>query len=81
MAEMDAKKIEGEKKKVNRYIYTSETNRSVYERGMEHVNDIPACKISSHMLRHLLYVHEEEEENWHERSFGRRIIKGTRTAF
>jgi hypothetical protein len=43
-------------------IYIGETNRSVYERGIEHQNDVPACKTSSHMLRHPLAVPEEEDE-------------------
>ena len=63
------------------YIYIGETNRSMYERGLEHQNDIPACKTSSHMLRHLLPVHEEEEETWDQVRFGMRLIRSTRTAF
>ena len=43
--------------------------------------DIGACKISSHMLRHLLDQHEKEEENWDKVRFGMRIIKSTRSAF
>ena len=62
--EMGKKKVEEERKKIKRYIYIGETNRSMYEQGLEHQNDIPACKTSSHMLRHLLAVHEEEEETW-----------------
>ena len=59
--EMGKKKVEEEKRKEKRYIYIGKTNRSVYERGLEYLNDIPACKTFSHMLRHLLDVHEEEE--------------------
>ena len=81
MKDQGAKKVEEEKRKARRYIYIGETNRSVYERGLEHVDDIAACKTSSHMLRHLLDVHEEEEETWDEVKFGMRIIKNTRTAF
>ena len=33
------------------------------------------------MLRHLLMVHEEEEENWDKIRFGMRILKSTRSAF
>ena len=33
------------------------------------------------MLRHLLAVHEEEEERWTEIKFGMRILKSTRSAF
>ena len=75
------KRIEEEKRKTKRYIYIGESNRSVYERGIEHQNDIPACKTSSHMLRHLLDKHEEEEENWNKIRFGMRILKSTRSAF
>ena len=67
--------------KARRYIYVGETNRSVYERGIEHQNDIPACKTSSHMLRHLLAEHEQEEDNWNKIEFGMRVIKSTRSAF
>ena len=47
------------KKREKRYVYIGETNRSVYECGIEHQNDISACKTSTHMLRHLLDVNEE----------------------
>ena len=53
----------------------------MYKHGIEHQNDIKACKTSSHMLRHLLDVHEEEEEDWDIIKFGMRIIKNKRTAF
>ena len=36
---------------------------------------------SSHMLRHLLEVHEEEEEDWDRIKFGMRVLKTTQTAF
>ena len=60
---MGKKMVKGEKRIARRYIYIGETNRSVYERGLEHQNDVPACKTSSHILRHLLAVHEEEEDD------------------
>ena len=53
----------------------------MYERGIEHQNDIPACKTSSHMLRHLLAEYEEEEEDWEKIEFGMRIVKSTRSVF
>ena len=58
------KRIEEEKRKAKRFIYIGESNRSGYERGFEHQNDVGGCKTSSHMLRHLLAEHEEEEERW-----------------
>jgi hypothetical protein len=79
--DMGTKKVEEAKRKASRYIYVGETNRSVYERRIEHVNDIAACKTSSHMLRHLLDVHEHEEGEWDQIRFGMRIIKNTRSAF
>jgi hypothetical protein len=75
------KRIDEEKRNAKRYIYIGETNRSVYERGIEHQNDISGCKTSSHMLRHLLAVHEDEEEEWDKIKFGMRILKSTITAF
>ena len=74
-------KKEMEKNKIKRYIYIGETNRSVFERGLEHQNDVVACKTSSHILRHLLDQHEEEEQEWDNIRFGMKIIKNTRTAF
>ena len=73
--------MEKEKSKIRRYIYIGETNRSVYERGKEHKNDVVGCKTSSHMLRHLLDQHEEEEPEWDKVRFGMRILKSTRSAF
>ena len=43
------KEIEEKKRQAKRFVYIGETNRSVYERGLEHQNDIPACKTSSHI--------------------------------
>ena len=79
--EIGKKRVEEEKRKARRYVYIGETNRSVYERGLEHHNDIAACKTSSHMLRHLLEAHEEEEEDWKNIEFGMRVLKITQTAF
>ena len=47
MIEMDAKRIKEEKKKAKSYIYIGETNRSVYERGLEHLT------MTSQHARHL----------------------------
>ena len=75
------KRLEEEKRKIKKYIYIGESNRSAYERGLEHHNDISACKTSSHMLRHLLEVHEDEEAHWDSIRFSMRILKSTRSAF
>ena len=75
------KRIDEEKRRTRRYRYIGETNRSPYERGVEHQNDVGACKTSSHMLRHLIDVHEAEEEDWDQIKFGMRIVKSTQSAF
>ena len=75
------KRVEEEKRRIRRYLYIGETNISPYERSLEHQSDIGACKTSSHMLRHLLEVHEEEEEDWQNIKWGMRVIKSTRSAF
>ena len=54
---MGKKRIKEEKRNAKRFIYIGETNRSVFERGIEHQDDIKACKTSSHMLRHMLDEH------------------------
>ena len=33
------------------------------------------------MVRHLVAVHEEEEDDWDKIEFGMRVLKSTRTAF
>ena len=63
------------------YVYIVDTNHSVYKRGIEHKNDIHACKTLCQMLRHLIYVHEEEEDHWANIRFGMKILKNTRTSF
>ena len=57
-----------------------ETSRSPYERGLEHQNDIDGCKTSSHMLRHLLDAHLEEEDDWKNVKFSMKVISYKRTA-
>ena len=75
------KELDKEKAKIKRYVYIGETNRSAYERGIEHQQDVTGCKTSSHMLRHLLHQHEDEEPDWDKIKFGMTIIKSCRTAF
>ena len=79
--EKGKKRIDDEKRRAKRFIYIGESNRSGYERGFEHQNDVGACKTSSHMLRHLLAEHEEEEERWDTIEFGMKILKATRSAY
>ena len=79
--EEGAKKIAEMKRKEGRFIYIGETNRSVYERGLEHTRDVAGCKTSSHMLRHLIGEHEDEEDKWESIEFGMKILKTARSAY
>ena len=45
--------------KVHKYI--GETARSVYERNREHLSDMQQIKPCSHLLKHILDLHEEEK--------------------
>ena len=61
------------------YKYLGETCRSVWERSAEHLADLRNLSPTSHLLKHILDVHEGEDM---ERvRFGIRVVKYTRTAF
>ena len=63
--------------KIPRYI--GESSRSAYERGYEHLDKLVSLNSQSHMLRHMVAVHEGEEfENI---KWGMFILKYLRTAF
>ena len=66
-------------KNIKNHIYIGETNRSAYERGWEHCNDLAKMSNNSHMLRHL--VSEHENQDFSEIKFGMRVIKFTKTSF
>ena len=79
------KEKEGKKRKkkdeddVKVYRYIGETSRSIYERGVEHKKDLEHRRPRSHLLRHCVEEHEEEEAD--EIEFGMRIVSSHRTAF
>ena len=62
-----------------KYVYIGETSRSIYERGLEHMNDKENLKKDSHMIKHYFDKHEGEELEKME--FGIKIVKNTKTAF
>ena len=66
------------KKKIKLYKYIGETARSIYERGFEHENDWENLKLDSHMLKHVLDKHENDEE---QAESGIRAVKFTRSSF
>ena len=93
--EMDAKRLEEEEKERGEknkntmnnkekelpklYKYLGETCRSVWERAAEHLADLRNLSPTSHLLKHILDRHEEEEVE--SIRFGIRIVKYTRTPF
>ena len=80
--ENDDSLSENEKKnrigKIKLHKYIGETARSVFERGFEHENDLENLRKDSHMLKHVLDMHEEDNEKI---EFGIRVIKFTRSSF
>ena len=57
----------GEKEKIEKiksmklFKYVGESNRSSYERGWEHLNDLATLNPRSHMLKHVLTHHPNED--------------------
>ena len=77
--EIEEQEKKQEKSKIKLYKYIGETSRSSFERGWEHVNDMAQLKTSSHMLKHALTTHQEQEMN--EVQFGMRIIRSCQSSF
>ena len=67
------------KEEIKRYKYIGETNRSVYERGWEHQNDMATLNTSSHFLKHILDKHPDK--NTSEIKFGIKVLQYTRSSF
>ena len=71
-----ADRIERSKKQTK---YIGETSRSGYERMREHLKDFKNLSTKSHILKHYLEVHRDEDMEKMEMSV--RIIRRYRTAF
>jgi hypothetical protein len=54
-------KGEEDKKKVKLHTYIGETAKSAHERGREHVYDMTNLSLTSHMLKHVVDMHEGEQ--------------------
>ena len=79
MEERDEEEGGNTEDEVRKYLYVGETCRSAFERGFEHVDDIRQLKPTSHMLKHLVDKHENE--NFDEIDFRMEIISFSRTAY
>ena len=73
---------EQEKKKrieqIKKYVYIGESSRSGYERLWEHQRALEQLSPESHMLKHIVAAHSEEEIE--DIEFHARIVKYTRTS-
>ena len=68
-----------ESAKIKLFKYIGETSRSTYERGWEHLNDFTQLKSSSHMLKHVLTNHQEQEID--KIKFGMKILRTCKSSF
>jgi hypothetical protein len=72
-------KGEEDKKKVMLHTYIGETAKSAHERGREHVYDMTNLSLTSHMLKHVVDMHEGEKMR--DVDFRMRVIKFHRSSF
>ena len=75
----DKDKLQQLKNKIRLYKYVGESSRSMFERGWEHVADYENLSTKSHMLKHVVEIHPEEELM--KIQFGIKIIKTAKTSF
>ena len=77
VADEKEKKLRKGKIKLHKYI--GETSRSVYERSWEHWSAMEQLNPGSHLLKHLLDIHEEEDHAGVK--FGVRVVMFTQSSF
>ena len=65
--------------KIRVYKYIGESARSAFERSWEHMNDYKNLSTKSHLLKHAVDVHQQEELCT--LKFGVKVLKYTRSAF
>ena len=75
----DEKEKRAEMEKIKIFKYIGETSKSCFERGLQHLADVEQLKPSSHILKHFLDIHENE--NLEDLRFGRRIRSTAKSAF
>ena len=77
--ELDEKDKLERTRNINNFKYIGETSRSAFERGWEHSNDLAKLSTRSHMLKHIVITHPDE--NIENVKFGMRVIKFCTTSF
>ena len=75
----DEKKLKMLIDKIKKHKYIGETSRSIYERSWEHLHDFDNLSTKSHLLKHAVGMHQNEEFNT--LKFGIRVIKYSKTSF
>jgi hypothetical protein len=75
----DKKKLKELTDKSKIYKYIGETNRSIFERSWEHINDFENLSIKSHLLKHAVEMHGDEDHK--KLQFGMRVINYTKSSF
>ena len=65
--------------KIKVYKYIGESARSVYERSWEHLNDFQNLSTKSHLLKHAVELHLDEDLS--KLQFGIKVLKYTKSAF
>ena len=79
MEDKDDKEKDDLKKIIRKYKYVGETSRSLYERGFEHRHSMESLRADSHMLKHAISEHEDEDPDTIK--FGIRTLSYCRTSF
>ena len=77
--ETDTKEKEKMKESIKVYKYIGESARSVYERSREHLSDLDQLKPCSHLLKHILDKHENEDQK--DITFSLRVLKYCHSSF
>ena len=75
-ADGDNEKLKKLKDGIRLYKYVGESSRSLYERSWEHLSDYENLSTKSHMLKHVVDVHPEEEPT--NIRFGIKITKSSK---
>ena len=75
----DMDKLRMLKDKIRIHKYIGESARSIFERSWEHVHDFESLSIKSHLLKHAVDLHQEEELST--LKFGIKVLKYARSAF
>ena len=66
-------------KNIRVHKYIGETNRSMFERGWEHLNDYHNLSTKSHMLKDTVEMHPQE--NLKAIQFGMKVVRYTKSTF